>query len=285
MHGIEHWTEFYTDYVIRIQKRFFGHFLKGEDTGWSKQPRVSLLVRHPGEKFVERHEDEWPLNRTRWSKFHLHPEGHTLTIDAQKKPGSVSYGGLSDGVTFLSPPLEKDTEITGPIAAKLWVSSTTEDADLFLVVRAFTPDLKEVTFMGALDPHTPIAQGWLRASHRKLDKALSLPYRPYHTHDEIQKLTPNDIYELDIEVWPTCVVVPEGYRIGLTVRGRDYEWPGGKAKGLGNLNAVFTGVGPFRHNDPRDRPAAVFGGDVTLHTGPDRQACVLLPIIPQKNAG
>ena len=137
-------------------------------------------------------------------------------------------------------------------------------------------------FQGALDPKTPIAQGWLRASHRKLDKALSLPYRPYHTHDEIQKLTPNEICELDIEVWPTCVVVPAGHRIGLTVRGRDYEWPGGTVKGLGNLNAVFTGVGPFRHNDPRDRPAAVFGGDVTLYMGPDRQACVLLPIIPSK---
>jgi hypothetical protein len=42
---------------------------------------------------------------------------------------------------------------------------------------------------------------------------------------------------------------------------------------------VFTGVGPFRHNDPRDRPAAVFGGDVTLHMGPERQAHLLLPVI------
>ena len=58
----------------------------------------------------------------------------------------------------------RETEITGPIAAKLFVSSETTDADLFLVLRVFTPDLKEVTFHGALDPHTPIAQGWLRAS-------------------------------------------------------------------------------------------------------------------------
>ena len=148
------------------------------------------------------------------------------------------------------------------------------------MVRVFTPDLKEITFQGALDPHTPIAQGWLRASHRKLDKKLTLPHRPYHTHDEIQKLTPGEIYELDIEVWPTCIVIPAGYRVGLTVRGRDYEWGGGAAQGLGNLNAVFTGVGPFRHDDPRDRPAAVFGGDVTLHAGPDRPAHVLLPVIP-----
>ncbi|MGQ0749384.1 MAG: CocE/NonD family hydrolase C-terminal non-catalytic domain-containing protein, partial [Betaproteobacteria bacterium] len=282
VHGIEHWTEFYTDYGVRLQKRFFGHFLKGEDTGWSRQPRVLLQVRHPGERFVERHEREWPLARAQWTKFFLRPEDFSLDGKAAEKDGRVTYGGLSDGVTFLTRPLENETEITGPIAAKLWVSSATTDADVFLVVRVFSPDFREVTFMGALDPHTPIAQGWLRASHRKLDQALSLPYRPYHAHDEIQKLRPNEVYELDIEIWPTCVVVPAGYRIGLSVRGRDYEYPGGAAKGLGNLNAVFTGVGPFRHNDSRDRPAAAFGGDVALHMGPRHQAHLLLPIIPPR---
>ena len=93
----------------------------------------------------------------------------TMSTEAQKSAGSVTYAGFGDGVTFLTEPLEQTIEITGPIAAKLWVSSATEDADLFLVVRAFTPDLKEVTFQGALDAHTPIAQGWLRCSHRKLD--------------------------------------------------------------------------------------------------------------------
>ena len=282
VHGIEHWTEFYTDYGVRLQKRFFGHFLKGEDTGWSKQPRVVLQVRHPGERFVERHDNEWPLARTQWTKFFLRPENLALDAKGPEQEGRITYGGLSDGVTFLTSPLARETEITGPIAAKLWVSSASEDADLFLVVRVFSPDLKEVTFMGALDPHTPVAQGWLRASHRKLDKALSLPYRPYHTHDEIQKLTPGEVYELAVEVWPTCIVVPKGCRIGLTVRGRDYEYPGGVSSGLGNLNEVFTGVGPFRHNDPRDRPAAVFGADVTLHTGPSRQAYLLLPVIPAR---
>jgi predicted acyl esterase len=282
VHGIEHWTEFYTDYGVNIQKRFFGHFLKGEDTGWSKQPKVTLQVRHPGEKFVERHESEWPLARTQWSKFYLDPKNHRLSTEPQTEAGSTTYGGLSDGVTFLTPPLAQETEITGPIAAKLWLSSATEDADLFLVVRVFSPDMKEVTFMGALDPHTPIAQGWLRASHRKLDKKLSLPYRPYHSHDEIHQLTAGEVYELDVEIWPTCIVVPKNHRIALSVRGRDYEWPGGTSQGLGTLGKVFTGVGPFRHNDARDRPTSVFGGDVTLHTGPDRQAYLLLPIIPKR---
>jgi len=282
VHGKEHWTEFYTDYGVALQKRFFGHFLKGEDTGWARQPRVVLQVRHPGEKFVERAENEWPLARTQWTKFHLHPEGLALGTDPSAAESAITYGGLSQGVTFLAPPFERETEITGPIAAKLFVSSETEDADLFLIVRVFSPDMKEVTFNGAIDPHTPIAQGWLRASHRKLDKKLSKPYWPYHTHDEVQKLQPGEIYELDIEVVPTCIVVPKGYRIALSVRGRDYEWPGGSTTGLGTHAARFSGVGNFKHDDPQDRPTRVFGRNVTLHAGPSRQAHVLLPVIPSK---
>jgi predicted acyl esterase len=282
VHGIEHWTHFYTDYGVTLQKKFFGHFLKGEDTGWKSQPKVLLQVRHPGEKFVERHENEWPLTRTQWTKFYVDPIDHRLTDTPLRREESVTYAGLGDGVTFLTPPLETATEITGPVAAKLFVSAETTDADLFLVVRVFTPNIQEVTFQGALDPHTPIAQGWLRASHRALDQALTVPYRPYHTHEKEEPLTPGQVYELDVEIWPTCIVVPAGYRIGLTVRGRDYEYPGGPGIGLGTFAPAFTGVGPFQHNDARDRPPEIFGGNVTLHSGPARPSHVLLPIIPPK---
>src|SRR5207247_8927601 len=93
--------------------------------------------------------------------------------------------------TCLSEPLERESEVTGPSAVKLFVSSSTRDADLFVVLRVFSGDLKEVVFQGAIDPHTPVGQGWLRASHRKLDKKLSTPYRPYHTHDRIELLPQN----------------------------------------------------------------------------------------------
>ena len=221
-HGIEHWTHFYTDYGVALQKKFFGHFLKGEKTGWDKQPKVQLQVRHI-DKFVERHETAWPLKSTKWTKLFLNPADFSLSPKRQAKKSSVTYKGLGEGVTFLTEPMKQETEITGPIAAKLWVSSATKDADLFLVVRVFSADMKEIVFQGALDPKTPVAQGWLRVSHRKLDKKLSLPYRPYHTHDEEQKLKPGEVYEVDVEVWPTCIVVPAGYRIALSVRGKDYE--------------------------------------------------------------
>ncbi|MBI2199269.1 MAG: CocE/NonD family hydrolase [Candidatus Rokubacteria bacterium] len=283
VHGIEHWTHFYTDYGVGLQKRFFGHFLKGEDTGWKKQPKVVLQVRHPGEQFVERHESEWPLARTRWTRLYLNPADHGLVNSPLARDGRVTYSGFGEGVTFLTTPLKAETEITGPIAAKLFVSSETADADLFLIVRVLSPNMKEVVFQGALDPHTPIAQGWLRASHRKLDPALTLPYRPYHTHDERQPLTPGRVYELDVEIWPTSIVVPAGHRLALTVRGRDYEHPGGPGAGLAVLGDVFTGVGPFQHNDPRDRPPEIFGKKVTLHCGRRRPSHLLLPIIPVRN--
>ena len=154
----------------------------------------------------------------------------TLAAPAPAR-GRVSYEALGDGVTFMGEPLEQEAEITGPLAAKLFVSSSTEDADLFLVLRVFDPEGEEVVFQGAIDPHTPIAQGWLRASHRKLDPELSEPYRPYHPHDEMQPLTPGEVYELDVEIWPTSIVVPAGYRLALTVRGRDYEYPRRAATG------------------------------------------------------
>jgi predicted acyl esterase len=279
-HGLEHWTHFYTDYGVNLQKRFFGHFLKGEATGWDRQPRVQLQVRHI-DRFVERHEQEWPIARTRWTKLYLDTAG-TLNREPSRSAEAVSFDALGEGLTFLSRPVESATEITGPLAARLYVSSSTTDADVFLVFRVFTPDLREVVFMGAIDPHTPVAQGWLRASQRKLDPRMSTLWRPYHTHDVHQPLRPGEIVPLEVELWPTSIVVPAGHRLALTVRGRDYEYAKTTGARLSNFKNELKGCGPFLHDDPRDRLKAVFGGRTTLHTGPQHPAYVLVPIVPPR---
>jgi hypothetical protein len=179
------------------------------------------------------------------------------------------------------PAQERELEITGPVAAKLFVSSQTSDADLFLVLRVFAPDGKEVVFIGSNDPRTPVGLGWLRASHRKLDPKKSFPYRPWHTHDEEWPLTPGEPVELDIEIWPTCIVVPPGYRVALSVRGKDYEYDGTDAA-LPHAPYPMKGVGPFTHSNPIDRPANIFGGRNTLHFSRGKEPYLLLPIIPAK---
>jgi len=283
-HGIEHWTHFYTDYGREQQLKFFDFFLHGKDTGWRKQPKVNLQVRHPGEKFVARAESEWPIARTKWTKFYLDPKAMTLTPKKPSGNAKLSFAAMGDGLTFITPPLAEDTEVTGPSALKLFASSTTADADFFIVLRIFTADLKEIVFQGAIDPHTPVAQGWLRASHRKLDKKLSKPYRPYHTHDERQMLKKGEKVELDIELWPTSIVAPAGYRIALSVRGKDYVYGGGSGGKLSNFKNELTGCGPFLHDDPRNRPTALFDGATTLHFSGSKAPYLLLPVIPSKKA-
>src|ERR1700682_833355 len=123
-HGLEHWTHFYTDYGVKLQRRFFDCYLKGLDNGWSRQPRVQLQVRHV-DRFVERHEDEWPIARTQWTRFYLNPSDQSLGRKPVQSPGSISYDAQGDGLTFVSAPLDRETEITGPLAAKLFVSSST----------------------------------------------------------------------------------------------------------------------------------------------------------------
>jgi len=278
VHGLEHWTEFYTDYGLGLQKRFFDHYLKDVDNGWERQPRVLLQVRHV-DRFVPRAEDAWPIPRTRWTRLYLDAASGMLAPAPAARAGAAEYEAPGDGVTFWAPPAPQDTEITGPVAAKVFVASSTADADIFAVLRVFDPGGREIDFQGALDPHTPIGQGWLRASHRRLDPALSTDWRPYHSHDRIEPLVPGHVYELDVEIWPTSLVVPAGHRIALTILGKDFERPGAGLQ-MKTFANEMRGSGPFLHSDPDDRPAAVFAGRTMIHTGGAHASYLLLPVIP-----
>jgi predicted acyl esterase len=278
-HPGRHEEWFYLKYGMDLQKRFFDHFLKGVANGWDKEPRVWLNLRRPFDpEFELRKENAWPLAGTQWTQIFLDAKSGTLDWRAPAAEGQATFAAMGDGIRWMSPPLERETELTGPMALKLYLSSSTVDADVFVTVMAFAPDGREVTFQGTVDPKTPLAQGWLRASHRKLDRAKSLPYRPYHAHDDKWPLRPGRVYEVDVEIWPMSIVLPAGYRIAVNIAGKDFERPGGDA------NPAFRsrGSGPWLHDDPHDRPADIFGGQTTLHTGPGREASLLLPVIPPR---
>ena len=106
-HGDTHWTEFYSAYGLDLQKRFFGHFLKGEDTGWDRQPRVLLNIRHPDGTMVPRAENEWPLARTRWTRFYLDPARSTLDTHPPSGQANLSFAAIGDGISFTTPPLRE----------------------------------------------------------------------------------------------------------------------------------------------------------------------------------
>jgi uncharacterized protein len=273
MHGLEHWTEYYTAYGRDLQQQFFDHFLKGADNGWDRRPPVLLRVRHVDGTFTDRTADAWPLPGTDWTELHLDAATGALGRDVPA-PGRATYAEHGEGLTFTLPPVEEPTELTGPLALTLFLESDTDDADLFAVLRVFGPDGAEVTFPGAIDPHSPPAQGWLRASHRALDPQRSTPYRPYHPHGGREPLTPGRVYEVAVEIWPTSLVLAPGYRLALTVQGHDYEYAGAAEQRLSNIKNAMRGSGPFVHDDPTDRrpPARV-----TLHTGGETPSRLLVP--------
>ena len=146
------------------------------------------------------------------------------------------------------------------------------------------PDGADVSFVTALDPAGVIGTGWLRASHRALDPERSLPYRPFHPHVSAQPLTPGEVVSLEVEIWPTSVAVPAGYRLALTVQGRDFEFPGDEPWPT-TYGVEMKGHGMFLHRDPDDRPANVSGGTTTLWSGPQHPSHLLLPVVPRVQGG
>jgi len=225
IHTGTHFHPFHSEEGRMDQLRWMDYWLKDIDTGILDEPPVKLEIRTGGDQkpYPFRFEKEWPLARTRWTKFFLRidrKQGHEemategeLAREAPATEGRVSYpasamtkagvasgsslstthgGGGRLGVSFQTAPMTEDTEITGPLMTNLWVSSTTEDMDVFVTLRNIAPDGKEVSEVGQHGQPVPLTKGWLRASHRKLDPRRSLPYRPYHPHDERLWLKPNE---------------------------------------------------------------------------------------------
>jgi predicted acyl esterase len=263
LHIGTHYESFYLPEYVALQKRFFDRFLKGQMNGWDDEAPVRLVVRHPQKPFV-RMESEWPLARTQWTRYHLDAKAGSLGVNPAIAAASVSYVAPDGGASFTTPAFETETEFTGPAALRLWVSSSTTDMDVFVALRVFDAADQEVVFVGAHEK-VPAACGWLRASHRETDPARSTPYRPWHPHTRAQKLVPGEPVALDIEIWPTSIVLPRGYRLQLTVQGADF---------------VVTPPGRLTHNHPQDRDPAEFCGTNTLHTGPQFESLLLLPLIP-----
>ena len=265
----DHVGPFYSLEGRLVQHRFLEHFLRGVDTGITREPPIRLAIRRDHDTYRWRYETEWPLARTQWTAEYLDAAGLRLSTMRPDESHSVRYdaepGAASSSVRFSTPPLEQEIEVTGPIKLKLWVSTTSDDADLFAIVRNLRRDGTEVTYPGPQpqsESKVAVAYGWLRLSHRKLDPERSTPYRPYHTHDEIQKVHPGEIVPVEIEILPTSAIFERGHRLVVEVGAKDDP-------------IIF-----FQHDDPRDR---IQRGTVTLHTGRAFDAHILLPIIPQRS--
>jgi uncharacterized protein len=282
IHTGTHYHPFHSEDGRADQLRFMDYWLKGIDNGIMDEPPVKLEIRTGGsmKPYSFRFENEWPLARTQWTRLYLRidraasPAADAVEgalVDATPAecarvtyPASAATrpGKAPRGVSFETAPMAEDTEVTGPIVLNLWVSSTSEDVDIFATLRNIGPDGKDVCEMGQQgDPVPCVTKGWLRASHRKLDPERSLPYRPYHAHNERRWLAPDDVVECQVEIWPTSMVFQKGHRMRLDISPVD---------GVGSL--YFT-------HFQADYNA---GAHNTIFSGGARPSYLLLPVIPPK---
>jgi putative CocE/NonD family hydrolase len=260
------WTTFYSDTALAEQLKFFRDVLDGAPDSRS----VRLEIREDRHTVTAiREEAEWPLARTRWRPLYLGgylggnlTSAGTLSTEAPTTAGRIDFETHSRAAAF-SWTVPADVELTGPMAARLWVElEGGEDANLFVGVEKWR-DGQFVAFEGAYGyGHDRVATGWQRVALRALDPELSRPWEPVPACTEPQPVCTGEVVPVDVALGPSATLFRAGEQLRLLVAGR---W-------LCPTNPL-TGQFPSAYgNPPRAR--------VRLHWGPRHDAHLLIPEIP-----
>lgn len=237
--------------------RWYDHWLKGIDTGIMEEPPVNIFVREKGEW---RTEVEWPLSRTNWTKYFLR-QGGTLSVEqphSSETPDrftsdpSLKRGQQLPGIVYQTEPLERDTEITGPIALFFYAALDKQDANWMVEIHDLAPDgnAKLVTM------------GWLKASYRDIEANKSSPFKPYHPHTRSVSVVPGAITEYAMEIRETSYLFRSTHRISLKIKGQDAYWEG---------KEVFREMGFHLPNSKKT--------EHSIHHSPGYPSHLLLPVI------
>jgi hypothetical protein len=203
-----------------LQLRWFDHYLKGLDNGVDSEPPIDLFIMGDNQW---RQENEWPLARTEFTEFYLHTGGSLSTElpSVEEAPDTFTYDpgnptpylvdarelelGLnedysevhatrSDILTFTSEPLQEEMEITGPMTATLYAATDARDTDWYVMLLKVHPD-------GTAER---IQEGAARARFR-------------NGFDQPSLLEPGRVYQYDMDMWFTGMVIPPGYRLRVAV--------------------------------------------------------------------
>ena len=221
-HGRKKWETYYSAEALATQRRFLDHFVKGLDNGWNEIPPVRIELRNAYYQHELRYEQQWPLPNTRHTPLYLDAANGRLSAAPIGTDAVARYESPKGRATF-SIGFTEAVELTGETKLRLWVSTAKgDDLDLFAVLRKFDAKGKEVFFCGYNGyEKDAVAKGWLRVSHRAVDPDKSRPARPYHTHERLQKLAPDEIVPVEMEILPSSTWFEAGTRLELTVLGTD----------------------------------------------------------------
>lgn len=269
IHGRKKWAYYYVPENMRRLRAFFDRFLKGIDNEVKDWPKVRLEVRERAGVGTFRAENEWPLARTRYTRLYLDAAAGRMQREPVAAAASRSYDvdkrdGDIDCVTF-DVTFDEPTELTGYMKLKLFMSPQgADDMDVFVGLQKLdrSGDIVPFAYYAQFDDG-PVALGWLRASHRELDREKSTEYQPVHPHTREQKIAAGEIVPLEIEIWPSSTRFTAGETLRLVIQGNDISrYPKDKVP-------VY-----FRHE------ATVNRGRHVVHAGGRYDSHLLVPVIP-----
>ncbi|GAA3595485.1 CocE/NonD family hydrolase [Kribbella ginsengisoli] len=283
VHGRKEWRYYYTPDNVERQRTFFDHFLKGIDNDLDSWPPVRVEYRDRTETGPVRDETAWPPAGVHHSPFHLDASTGQMLPSSPSRAATAGYDPTKsptepnrhagDQRSVFDLTFDETTDLAGPVSLILWAESPgAADMDVFVTLDKLDTAGNRVGYpLAAYLDDGPLAYGWMRASRRELDPALSTAERPVQAHRRDLPLPEHGPIRLDIEIWPITAHFHPGETLRLTIAGADiYRWP---AEHFVNGHDFLNNTAPH-----------------ILHTGADHDCVLRLPVVtasstPAEDAG
>ncbi len=265
--------DFGADAVIdlhALQRRFLDRHVRGIHDGLDAQAPVRIFVM--GEN-AWRDEWDWPLARTRWTDLFLGDDGalaatppesdrpdryrydpadpvittggnHSL-VNPGITVGPVDQRGIEarqDVVSFTGPVVDEPLEVTGPVTATIWFSSSAPDTDVTARLVDVHPDGRAIN----------LCEGVLRTRYRE-------------SFERPVMLTPGEPAAIPIDLGVTSNVFLAGHRVRLDISSSNFP----------RIDRNLNTGGPIGF-ESEWRVA-----DQRIHHSADRPSRIRLPVIPR----
>lgn len=275
IHNGQEWPDYYDEANVDDLRRFFDHYLKGEENGWEQTPRVrySVLDLH-GHDQVNVAADSFPPADVVATTYYLDGRTRTLTTTAPSDAVPAGYSVLANpnAVSFLTR-FDREIEMVGYPKAHLFVEAKdADDMDLFVLIQkldAYGTPLQQFTVPnqsamahdltdhGATILKYKGSDGRLRVSARHLDETLSTSDVPAHTFDRVEKLSPGEIVDIEIDLFPIGLAFHPGEQLRFIISSRNL------------LGTLMPGIEEY---------VGANQGQHVIHTGGEHASYLQLPV-------
>jgi predicted acyl esterase len=275
IHNGQEWPDYYDEANVEDQRRFFDRYLKDVDNGWETTPRVRYAVHDfQGGDQVNVAADAFPPENVASTRFYLDGGARTLNTSSPTNEVSAAYDvALNPNAVSFITRFDKETVMVGYPKAHLWVEARgADDMDLFVLIQKLdahgTPlqqftvpnhnaRIHDLTEHGATVLRYKGSDGRLRVSARHLDDTLSTGDVPAHSFDRVQKLTPGEIVDIEIDLLPIGWAFHPGEQLRFVISARNL------------LGTMMPGIAEY---------VGANNGQHVIHTGGRYASYLQLPI-------